>query len=315
MRRRGGVATAAAGAATLACALPWIVDGYTISLATNALILAVLALSVHLLAVAGLPSFGQTAYLGVGAYTTALLCAAGLTCGPVHLLAAAAAGAVAAALVGPVILRTRGQVFLMVTFTVGQLAGTAISTTPALGSDEGLSTPAITLPGGMPMALDGYLYLYTFAVFVPVVWGTAVLLRSGPGLIWRAIADNEPRMAALGYQTSRHLLVANVASGAMAAAGGALLVAAHRFVSPADLGFDVAALALLAVAIGAGRLAGTIAGAVLIVAVRDLLGAATAGHGTALLGGVFLVVAYGRWFPGVGRVGIRAGLALVRRLR
>jgi branched-chain amino acid transport system permease protein len=65
-------------------------------------------------------------------------------------------------------------------------------------------------------------------------------------------------------------------------------------VSPADLGLDVSALALLAAAIGAGSMPGAVAGAVGVVAVRDLLGGSTGGHATAVLGLLFLAVAYRR---------------------
>jgi branched-chain amino acid transport system permease protein len=51
-------------------------------------------------------------------------------------------------------------------------------------------------------------------------------------------------------------------------------------------------LALLAATIGAGSMRGAVAGAVLIVAVRDLLGADAGGHSLALLGLVFLLIAY-----------------------
>lgn len=291
-RRRIALATAWTVAIGAGVSLPWLTDGYTVSLATNALILAVVAVSTHLLGVAGLPSFGQTAYFGVGAYTTALLAGEGITNGGVHLMIGALVGAVAAALTGPLVLRTRGGVFLMVTFAIGQLVVVATSKTHVLGNDEGLSAPATTLPGVGAMTLDGYLYLYALAVICPLLAAIGMLLRSRLGLRWQAVADHEPRMAALGYRPTSDLMAAHVIAGALAGVGGALLVAAHRFVTPADLGMDYASCALLACAIGASTLSGTIVAALGIIAVRDLIGGNTSGHGTALLGVTFLVVAY-----------------------
>ncbi|MBM0202019.1 hypothetical protein JNW90_01980 [Micromonospora sp. STR1s_5] len=118
--------------------LPALTDAYTVSLASTALVLAVLAMSTQLLVgVAGLPSFGQAAYLGVGAYTAALLAEAGLTVGPVQLVAAAVAGAITAAATAPLVLRARATGFLMVTFAVQSLAATiAAQWSIVTGGDE-----------------------------------------------------------------------------------------------------------------------------------------------------------------------------------
>jgi branched-chain amino acid transport system permease protein len=308
--RRGPILIAVSGLAALS--LPAVVDTYTISVASTAVVMAVLALSTQLLTgIAGLPSLGQTAYLGVGAYTAADLARAGLTLGPVLLAAAALAGAAAAAVTAPLALRARGTTFLMVTFALGQLAYiTAGHATVLTGGDEGLSVPPVVAwPGMTGLRAEGYLYLYLLVCLLALCAVTALLLRSRFGLILRGIADHEPRMAALGHRVSLELFAGYVAAGALAGAGGALLVAAHRYLSPDDLGFDVAALALLAAAIGAGSMLGAIAGAVLVVAVRDLAGDTTSGHATALLGLAFIVVAYRPTVTGW----LRARSALRRR--
>ncbi|MET7397370.1 branched-chain amino acid ABC transporter permease [Dactylosporangium sp. NPDC005572] len=291
----------------LAAALPLLLDAYTVSLATNAIILALLAMSTQVLTgVAGLPTMGQTAYLGVGAYTAVLLAQAGISSGLAQLAAAVAAAAAAAAVTAPLALCTRGPVFLMVTFTIGQLAVTTASKWRAVtGGDEGVSVAPITLPGLAPLTLDGYLYWYALAVFAVACVGVWWLLRSRLGLLLRGCAAHEPRMAALGHAVIAELTAGYVIAGAIAGAGGALLIAAHRYISPADFGFDMATMALLAAALGAGRMWGAVAGAVAVVATRDLAGAAIpGGHGIALLGGLLLFVAYTR--PAAARLRRRA---------
>nr|BFE56466.1 branched-chain amino acid ABC transporter permease [Dactylosporangium thailandense] len=302
--------TATGAAGLLAVMLPLLFNAYMVSLATNAIILALLALSTQLLAgVAGLPTFGQTAYLAVGAYTAALLAQAGVTSGPLQLLAATAAAAAAAAVTAPLALRTRGPVFMMVTFAVAELAVITASKWSSLtGGDQGLTVPPITLPVDVPGASDGagvsndgFLYWYALAVFA--VAGAAVwwLLRSRLGLALRGCAVHEPRMAALGHPVDVELTAVYTVAGAVAGAAGAVLNAAHRYVSPADFGFDAAAMALLAAALGAGRMRGAVLGAVAVIATRDVAGTAlTDGHGVALLGGLFLAVAYAR--PVVARL-------------
>jgi branched-chain amino acid transport system permease protein len=286
------------GAVVLAAlALPGLVDAYTISLASTAIVLATLAMSTQLLTgVAGLPSLGQAAYLGVGAYTAALLGNAGLTTGPLQLAAAAVAGGAAAAVTAPLVLRTRGTAFLMTTFAVGELARTAAGKWATVtGGDEGLHTPPVTIwPGTPPLHADGYIYLYLLAVFLLLAALVAVLLRTRLALRLAGAADHEARLAALGHHVTGSLFVGFVVAGVLAGAGGGLLVAAHHYLSPADLSLDVSALALLAAAIGVRSMRGAVAGAVLVIAVRDLLGAHTGGHALAVLGLAFLIVAYRR---------------------
>ncbi|MEU8216774.1 branched-chain amino acid ABC transporter permease [Micromonospora taraxaci] len=297
-RPRPGVRAGLAGCVGLgALLLPALTDAYTVSLASTALVLAVLAMSTQLLVgVAGLPSFGQAAYLGVGAYTAALLAEAGLTIGPVQLVAAAAAGAVTAAATAPLVLRTRATAFLMVTFAVQSLAATiAAQWSTVTGGDEGMHTPPVTVwPGTAPLTGAGYVYWYTLGCFALLAAAVAVLMRSRLALILRGCADHETRMAALGHHVPVELAAGYTAAGALAGASGALLVAVNRYVSPADLGFEIAAVALLAAAIGAGTMTGAVAGAIAVVAARDLVGGATGGHAPALLGALFLAVAYGR---------------------
>ncbi|HEX5540817.1 MAG TPA: branched-chain amino acid ABC transporter permease [Micromonospora sp.] len=289
----------AALAATILAAgvLPGLVDAYTISLAATALVLAVLAMSTNLLVgVAGLPSFGQAAYFGVGAYTAALLAGAGITVGPVQLVAAAVTGALAAAATAPLVLRTRATAFLMVTFALQSLAATTAGKWRSVtGGEEGLHTPPVSAWfGTTPLTSAGYVYLYILACFLVLAAAVGLILRSRLGLVLRGCADHEPRMAALGHRVSTELAAGYAAAGGLAGAGGALLVAVNRYVSPADMGFEVAAITLLAAAIGAGSMTGAVAGAVAVVAARDWLGAVTDGHGLALLGAMFLAVAYGR---------------------
>ncbi|GAA4471763.1 ABC transporter permease subunit [Phytohabitans houttuyneae] len=284
-----------AAAVLAAIALPAVVDAYTVSIANTALVMAVLTISTHLLAnVAGLPSLGQAAYLGVGAYTAALLGAASLTAGPLLLVAAAAAGAVASALTAPLLLRTRGTAFLMTTFAVAELARTTASLwADVTGGDDGRHAAPVALWSGGPLlAADGHVYLYLLSVFLLLAVAMAVLLRSRLADMVRGFADHEPRLQGLGYRSGGILLAWLTIAGAVAGLAGGMLAAAHQYVSPADLSLDVSALALLAAAIGIGSMRGAVAGAVLVVAVRDLVGVHTAGHALALLGLTFLAVAY-----------------------
>lgn len=280
-----------------AAALPAVAGPYPVAVAAHALVLGLLAMSTQLLvAVAGLPAFGQTAYFGVGAYTAALLSRDGQTQAPLLLATAAATAGAAAALTAPMLLRTRGTTFLMATFAVQSLTATAASRLTGLtGGDEGLHTPpASPWPGGSPLTAPAYLYWYALAVVALAGAGLALFLRSRLALTLRGIAGHEPRMTALGHRVTGNLTAGYTVAGVVAGLAGGLLIIVNQYVSPADIGFEAASLTLLAAAIGAGTLTGAAVGAGLVVAVRDGAGVGTGGLSPLLLGLLFLAVAYVR---------------------
>lgn len=272
-------------------------DRYTAATLSRILVVGLLAASVALLAGwCGLASLGQTAPFAAGAYTTGLLARHHQTAGPLLLLSGALAGIVLAAVTGPVVLRTRGTVFLMVSLAVGELTATAASRWTGLtGGTDGLFGIAATRPwpGAAPLVDPRRVYLYVLVVTALVVGTTLLVLRSPAGLLLRASRDNEERLRAAGHPTGRYLYAAYTGAGALAGVGGSLLVTVQRYVSPADVGFDLSALVLLAVVVGGtSSLTGALAGAALIVGTRDWLAGPWPGHAPMLVGALLIAAVY-----------------------
>ncbi|MBA3292727.1 MAG: branched-chain amino acid ABC transporter permease [Geodermatophilaceae bacterium] len=293
----------------LLAAVPLFVAPFQTSMLARMLIFALLAVSLDLLVgVTGLPSLGHAAYFGVGAYTAGLVAKYWTAAAPVPLLAAVGVAAFAATATGWLAVRSHGVFFLMLTLAIGELIQQlAESWSGVTGGDNGLSgIPAVEV-AGQPLTLVGYVYWYVlvFAVLgFAMIWAVS---RSPFGAALRGIRDNEPRMRSLGYSPFRYKLAGFVIAGAVAGLAGGLL-ASQQFalVTPADLGFTTSALALLAVAVGgAGSLWGPAIGAALVVLIRDVYGPDLDGHGTLVLGAVFIVAVY------LLRNGI-AGLATTR---
>jgi branched-chain amino acid transport system permease protein len=283
-------------AAALASA-PWLVDGYTLYTLARMMAIGLLAVSVAVLTgTAGLPTLGQVAPYAVGAYTAGLLARAGLSLGPAQLLAAATIAAGFSALVGLAVVRTRGVVCLMVTLAVGELTATAANQLkPITGGTDGLTGIPVAQPfwGTQTMVDDRHLYWYSLAVAATAMVAVALVLRSPAGRLVRGCRDNEARMLASGHPVTGYLLATYAGAGALAGVGGALLVTAQRYVSPADVGFQVSALVLLAVVIGgATSIWGAVAAAGLVVAVRDWAAANVPGHGPLLLGILFIAAVF-----------------------
>jgi len=292
--RRTRAAVAALTVAALA-AVPLVLAPYPVSTLTRILAFAVLVLSVDLLTgVCGLPTLGQAAYFGVGAYVAALIGIHVTSDAAVQLVAAVGAGLVAAAVTGWVAIRAKGIVFLMLTLAVGESLHQIADGWSVVGGSNGLvGMPPISLAGGPPLRAAGYVYWWALAVFL-AIFAFAVLVASSPyGRTLRGIRDNEPRMRALGYHPALAKFGIFCLAGAVAGAGGALWAAQARFVSPADLGFDVAALALLSVVVGGtGTLWGPCLGAAVALLVRDTLSGYVAGRGALLLGVLFVAVVF-----------------------
>lgn len=297
-RRRPTRAGAIGALVVLALVLvPLVAPAHLATSLTRVLALGLLAVSLDLLTgVSGMPSLGHAAPFGVGAYVAGLIMLDVTTFAPVALLAAVAAGAGFAALTGWLVVRARGTYLLMLTLAVAELAHTLAARWDSVtGGSNGLTgIPAITLsPGGEPVLLAGLRYWWVLAIFLAgfaTIWWTA---RSMFGRSLRGQRDNEERMASLGYSTFRLKLVVYCIAGAVAGAAGAAWVAEARFVSPADLGFEVSAMALLAVVVGGrGRLWGAVLGAALVTIVRDEIGTQLGGRGPLLLGLVFIAAVY-----------------------
>lgn len=289
-----------AAAAGLALALPWLADAYTVAVAGQALAFAVLALSVHVhTGLAGLPTLGQGAYLAAGGYVAARLARDVEAAGMLQLLAAAGAGAAIAAVTGLAVARTRGVVAVMLTLAITELAHTtATRWRSGTGGSDGLTVPATPVwPGGPPLVRDGHVYLWLLLIAAASYVLVLALARTPYGLALTGTADSEARMAAVGYPVTRLLWTAHVFAGGLAGLAGGMWVAAHRYLSPSDVGLTTSALALLAVVIGGlGSATGAILGAVTVVAIDEYAGAALtgdwAGHGGLLLGVLFVACVY-----------------------
>lgn len=278
-------------------ALPTLLDAYTISLAGSALALGLLAVSVTILTgYAGLPTLGQTAPFAVGAYATANLADAGWTVGPVQIVVAAIAAALFSLVTGPAVIRARGTTVLMITLAIGELASAAINQLKSVtGGADGLVgfPPTQALWGGEGMIDESKVYNYALAVAVVAVVITLLVLRSPAGKLLTGTRNAEARMRASGHPVGRYLLIAHIGAGALAGVGGSLMVTVQQYLSPADVGFEIAAFALLAAVIGGNTsVIGALIGAGLIVSTRDWVASSWPGHGPLLLGALFVAAVY-----------------------
>jgi len=252
-------------------------NSFVILLITRALILAILAMSLDiLLGFTGLPSLGQAAYLGVGAYLTAILATKynfglGSSFWLVIVLGILL-GAATAAFFGLFAIRASGVYFLMITLALGQCVwGLAYRWNSMTGGDNG-----INLPGrpafGIQLSNDVTYFYVVFGFFVASLLILYVLVQSPFGRSLEGIREREVRMRTLGYNTWLHKYIAFVIAGGFGGLAGVLWAHANGHVSPEDVVLTTSVDALLMVVLGgSGTLVGGAIGAGFVVFLREYL--------------------------------------------
>lgn len=190
---------------------------------TTVAITALYAMSVNLLiGFAGIPTFGQAAYFGIGAYAIGLLEPAGIPILPALVLATAAA-AVGAFVVALVSLRASGLAFSMITLAVAQGLYVLTFHLDAVGGENGLVGifPGTVL--GVDLSASGTaLWVFCLAIVVLGIALLRLLTVSPFGRTLRMIRDDARRAEFLGVPVLRYQAAAFVVAGAIAGLSGAL---------------------------------------------------------------------------------------------
>lgn len=234
---------------------------------------ALVALGLVLLTgVGGLTSFGQAAFVGVGAYTTALLSARyGLS--PWLGLAAGLAITLAIALVLALItLRMSGHYLPLATIAWALSLNFSIANMESLGKYDGLlGVPAIEL-FGISLA-DGRAIYYLIWLFA-IVGAIAVrnLLDSRPGRAIRALGGATVMAEAMGVSTFRYKVVIFLIAALLASVSGWLFAHVQRTVNPSPFGLKMGIEYLfMAVVGGVSSVWGAFVGAGVFKIIEDQL--------------------------------------------
>lgn len=275
-RQRIKILTVIAALAALAIVVPHM-GSFVILLATRALAFAILVMSLDiLLGYTGLPSLGQAAYLGVGAYLTAILATKyqfglGYDFWVVVVLGILL-GAALAAVFGLLAIRAAGVYFLMITLALGQCVwGLAYRWNSLTGGDNGINLR--TRPKfGIDLADEVTFFYLVFGFFAASLLAMYVLVRSPFGRSLVGIRERELRMQILGYNTWLHKYIAFVIAGGFGGLAGVLWAHTAGIVSPENVVLTTSVDALLmAVLGGAGTLVGGVIGAFIVFGLREYL--------------------------------------------
>jgi branched-chain amino acid transport system permease protein len=250
-------------------------QSYYVNISSQILLWAVAALALNVLVgYAGLVSLGHAGLLAIAAYSAALMLHAGWD----HL--AACVGAIAFSLAASAVfavlaLRSTGIGFLMITLALGQIVwGIAYRWASLTNGDNGVSVAGRPAPFGLSLAGAEPFYYAVLVVFLVAVLSMRTLVRSPFGTSLMGTRDQPRRMTALGFNVWLIRFVAFLLSGLWCAVAGLLYVYYNQFIAPPAAALTSSAeILLMVISGGSATLLGPIAGAAIVVIMKNVASA------------------------------------------
>src|SRR5215471_14794169 len=249
------------------------VPPFWIVLLDNIGLAALVAMGLVLLTgVGGLTSFGQAAFCGFGAYTTAVLTTAYGVSPWLTLPASLVVSGIAAVLLGLVTVRLSGHYLPLGTIAWGLGLFYLFSKLEFLGRNDGISgIPPLSIHS-LKMIDPGTIY---YAIWIAVVLSallTMNLLDSRTGRAIRALRRGHVAAEAFGVQTPRAKLLVFIHAAVLAGLSGWLYAHLQRAVNPTPFGAQAGIEYLfIAVVGGAGYVWGGVLGAAIVVILKEVL--------------------------------------------
>ena len=228
---------------------------------------------VLLTGVAGQTSFGQAAFVGLGAYTTAYLSLNHPAISPwVNLPIGVALTSVIALFLGFITLRMKGHYLPLATIAWGISLYYIFGNLEFLGGHTGLAGISALSFFGVEMRSERHFYYLIWAIVLASLWATHNLLDSRPGRAVRALKGGLEMAEAFGVDAGRLKIVIFVYAALLACISGWLYAHLQRFVNPTPFGpIQGIEYLFMAVVGGAGSVWGAVVGATVITLLKQVL--------------------------------------------
>ncbi|MGY3585212.1 ABC-type branched-subunit amino acid transport system ATPase component/ABC-type branched-subunit amino acid transport system permease subunit [Bradyrhizobium sp. USDA 4341] len=246
---------------------------FWIVLLDNIGLAALVAMGLVLLTgVGGLTSFGQAAFCGFGAYTTAVLTTAYGVSPWLTLPASLVVSGIAAVLLGVVTVRLSGHYLPLGTIAWGIGLFYLFSKLEFLGRNDGISgIPPLSIGSFKMLSPDTIYYAIWVAVLLSALL-TMNLLDSRTGRAIRALRRGHIAAEAFGVQTPRAKLLVFIYAAVLAGLSGWLYAHFQRAANPTPFGAQAGIEYLfIAVVGGAGYVWGGVLGAGIVVILKEVL--------------------------------------------
>jgi branched-chain amino acid transport system permease protein len=248
---------------------------FYVNIASQILLWAVAALALNVLVgYAGLVSLGHAGLLAMAGYAVGLV----LQTGSGHFAACLAALGVslaASAVFAVLALRSTGIGFLMITLALGQIVwGIAYRWASLTNGDNGINLTSRPAPFGLSLAGAEPFYYATLAIFLVALLSMRSFVHSPFGASLAGTRDQPQRMTALGFNVWLIRFLAFLVSGLWCGVAGLLYVYYHQFIAPPAAALTSSAeVLLMVISGGTATLLGPIAGAAIVVVMKNVASA------------------------------------------
>jgi branched-chain amino acid transport system permease protein len=227
---------------------------------------------VLLTGVAGLTSFGQAAFVGIGAYTTAYLTVNTGLSPWITLFIGLALTGVSAAVIGAITLRMSGHYLPLATIAWALSLYYLMGNLDALGKYDGILGVKGLSIFGLEIGQRRVFYALVWAFVLAASFALLRLLDSRSGRAIRALARGSLMAEAMGIDTLRHKVGIFVLAALLASVSGWLFAHFQRTVNPSPFGIKMGIEYLfMAVLGGAAHVWGAIAGSGVVKLLEDQL--------------------------------------------
>ncbi|HUG58277.1 MAG TPA: branched-chain amino acid ABC transporter ATP-binding protein/permease [Candidimonas sp.] len=222
--------------------------------------------------VGGLTSFGQAAFVGIGAYATAWLTTSIGWSPWVGLLLGLAVTFVVAYVLGAITLRLSGHYLPLGTLAWSLALYYLFGNLEFLGQYDGIAGIDPIQLFGISLGDGRYIYYLIWIAVLLAMWATRNLLDSRPGRAIRALKSGGGMAESFGIHMASYKVIIFVYAALLASVSGWLYAHMQRAVSPSPFGLNYGIEYLfMAVVGGAGSVWGAVLGSGLILTLKDQL--------------------------------------------
>jgi branched-chain amino acid transport system permease protein len=230
-------------------------------------------ISLNLTMRTGLLSFIHPAFMGIGAYTSALLVMEGGLPFAIAFPMAGVVPGIVALIIGPMLLRLKGVYFVLITFVSGEVIRLVfVNNQSLLGGSNGIYDIPSARLGFFELSTSISVYYFTLVVTGIICAACISLIKSEFGRALNTINENDILAECTGVNTLKYKTIAFILGAVMVGLAGSIYAHYTRYIAPIDftwrLGVDFIAYNVLG---GIFAAWGPIIGTVILVPLPEFL--------------------------------------------
>ena len=223
---------------------------------------------------AGMFSFGQAAFFGIGAYTSSFLLVTFQVNPWIGLMAGGVVAALMAAAIGYPCSNLRGHYFAIATIAFGEIVRIHFNNWKLVNAAEGITIPMVneSLANFMfhSSKLPYYYIMLAFLLLALVI--CYFVANSKMGYYFRAIKESHDVAEVLGVNVVRYRLIAIMVSAFLSAMAGTFYAQYILYIDPESVMLLAISIQIVLISMlgGAGTIMGPVIGAAILIPIAEL---------------------------------------------